>query len=322
MRICVDALGNEHGTPEVFAGALCAVERSHDLELVLIGDSTLAGIKHPRIHTKCDTLAIGAEDSLRSVLRGCSGSSMRVALEHLAAGRAEGVVSCGSSAALVALSKHIIPVLPAVSRPAMAKHFSGVASDFWLLDVGANIECSAGQLEEFARIGAMLASSLGGCTPPRVALLNIGEETMKGSIAVREARHRIAQLEGMEFVGFLEPHHLFDGRADVVVADGMLGNVLCKSIEGTAKMVRGMLRETLAENLGALSSAAAPLKRLESLLDPEEYNGACLVGLEQVVVKSHGSAKARGVARAIAECEAAVAAGLCGSLSESLRGYS
>ena len=121
-----------------------------------------AGVHHPRIRTCCDTRAIRAEDSLRSVLKGDCHSSMRVALERLAAGEVDGVVSCGSSAALVALAKHLIPMLPGMSRPALVKHFGGIAGNFWLLDIGANIECSARQLEQFAVMGAMLASTLGG----------------------------------------------------------------------------------------------------------------------------------------------------------------
>ena len=317
MRICVDALGAEHGTAEVLAGALGALESNAELELTLIGDESLREVRHPRIRTCCDTQAIGAEDSLRTVLKDECHSSMGVALERLAAGEVDGVVSCGSSAALVALAKHHIAMLPGMSRPAMVKHFAGVVGDFWLLDVGANIECSAHQLEQFAVMGALLASVLGDRHTPRVALLNIGEESVKGSAVIREAAERIAGLENIEYVGFLEPHRLFDDMADVVVTDGMLGNVACKSIEGTARMVR----RVLGENLGQSTAASAALKQLETLLDPEGYNGACLAGLERVVVKSHGFAKRRGVACAIAECEAAIREGLCECLRESLRGY-
>ena len=318
MRICVDALGGEHGTQEVLAGALSAVAKNKDLELTLVGDDSLRGVRHPRIRTCCDTRAIRAEDSLRSVLKDDCHSSMRVALERLAAGEVDGVVSCGSSAALVALAKHLIPMLPGMSRPALVKHFGGIAGNFWLLDIGANIECSARQLEQFAVMGAMLASTLGGRKGPRVALLNIGEEAVKGNAVIREAAQRIGALENLEYVGFVEPHRLFDGKADVVVADGMLGNVACKSIEGTARMLRRVLGENLAQTEGLSES----LKRLESLLDPEGYNGACLAGLERVVVKSHGFAKQRGIACAIAECEAAIRERVCDCLRDSLQGYS
>lgn len=318
MRICVDALGGEHGTGEVLAGALSAVENNADLELTLIGDESLQELGHPRVRTCCDTTAISAEDSLRTVLKDECHSSMRVAMERLAAGEQDGVVSCGSSAALVALAKHHIPMLPGISRPALVKHFGSVVGNFWLLDVGANIECNARHLEQFAVMGASLAAVLGNRGKPRVALLNIGEESVKGSPVIREAAGRIARLGDIEYVGFLEAHRLFDGMADVVVTDGMLGNVACKSIEGTARMVR----RVVGENLGGQDSARGTLRRLESLLDPEGYNGACLAGLERVVVKSHGFAKRRGVACAIAECEAAIREDICESLRESLRGYS
>lgn len=316
MRIGIDTLGGEHGTGEVLAGALDAVERNSNLELVLVGDQSLSTVEHPRIRTCCDTSAICAEDSLRRVLRD-GHSSMRVALGQLASGEVDGVVSCGSSAALVALAKHLIPMLPGMNRPALVKHLSSIAGDFWLLDIGANIGCSAHQLEQFAVMGAMLASTLGERTRPRVALLNIGEESVKGSAVIREAAERIAALADMEYVGFLEPHRLFDGRADVVVADGMLGNVACKSIEGTAKMMLKVLGEHLADG----PKRSKSLQRLESLLDPEGYNGACLAGLERVVVKSHGFARQRGVACAITECETAIRADLCEFLGKSLRGY-
>ena len=316
MRISLDALGGEHGTGEVLAGALDALECNGDLELILVGDETLSQIDHPRIRTCCDTSAIGAEDSLRSVLRDRH-SSMRVALGQLASGEVDGVVSCGSSAALVALAKHLIPMLPGMSRPALVKHFGSIAGDFWLLDIGANIDCSARQLEQFAMMGAMLASIIGNRTPPRVALLNIGEESVKGSAVIREAAERIAALPNMEYVGFVEPHRLFDGKADVVVADGMLGNVACKSIEGTAKM----MLKVLSQHLAGEDKQSKSLQRLKTLLDPEGYNGACLAGLERVVVKSHGFARQRGVACAIAECETAIRADLCEFLGKSLQGY-
>ncbi len=316
MRISVDALGGEHGTEEVLAGALDALERNGDLELTLVGDQSLRKVKHPRIRTCLDTSAIGAEDSLRNVLRDRS-SSMRVALGQLASGEVDGMVSCGSSAALVALAKRLIPMLPGMSRPALVKHFGSIAGDFWLLDIGANIDCSARQLEQFALMGAMLASILGDCSVPRVALLNIGEESVKGGAVIRDAAERIASLGNMEYVGFVEPHRLFEGRADVVVADGMLGNVTCKAIEGTAKM----MLKVLSAHLAGEGKRTKPLRRVESLFDPEGYNGACLAGLERVVVKSHGFARQRGVACAIAECETAIRAGLCKCLSESLQGY-
>lgn len=317
MRICVDALGGEHGTEEVLAGALGAVEQSDDLELMLVGDDSLKALSHPRIRTYCDTSAIHAEDSLRSVLRDDARTSMKVALEQLACGKVDGVVSCGSSAALVALARHHIDMLPGMNRPVLVKRFGDMVGNFWLLDIGANIECDAQQLAQFAVMGAMLASVLGGRNAPRVALLNIGEESVKGSAVIREAAERIVALQNIEYVGFVEPHRIFDGVADVVVADGMLGNVACKSIEGTASMVRRVLRE----NLGNGKAGTGTLKHLDSILDPEEYNGACLAGLDRVVVKSHGFAKRRGVARAIAECEAAIREGVCDCLRESLRGY-
>lgn len=318
MRICVDALGGEHGTGEVLAGALGAVEQSANLELTLVGDTSLKGFSHPRIRTCCDTRALRAEDSLRSILRDDTRSSMKVALEQLASGEVEGVVSCGSSAALVALAKHHIDMLPGMDRPALVKHFASTVGNFWLLDVGANIECNSRQLEQFAVMGAMLASVLGRRQKPRVALLNIGEESVKGSAVIRAAAERLVAKENIEYIGFVEPHRLFDGLADVVVADGMLGNVACKSIEGTARMVR----RVLGDKLGHGRVASATLKHLDSLLDPEGYNGACLAGLDRVVVKSHGFAKRRGVACAIAECEAAIREGVCDCLRDSLKEFS
>ncbi len=315
MHICVDTLGGEHGPTEVLAGALSAVEYNSQLELTLVGDRSMCEVRHPRIRTYCGASEISAMQGLRSVLRSDCHSSMRVALEQLASGEVDGMVSCGSSAALVALAKQLIPMLPGMNRPALVKRFGGIAEDFWLLDIGANIECNARQLEQFARMGATLASIFGDCDPPRVALLNIGEEPFKGSAVIREAAQRIDALAHVQYVGFIEPHRLFDGRADVVVADGMLGNVACKSIEGTAKMLQRVMEERLAGSQGFNS-----LKYLESLVDPEGYNGACLAGLERVVVKSHGFARQRGVACAIAECESAIRDGLCEYLRESLHG--
>lgn len=309
-RIAVDAMGGDAGPAITVPAALAFAGRA---ELVLVGDSdrlhaALGGVadsaaRNLRIHHAAERLS--ASDNLADVLRRKPDSSMRQALLLHAAGDVDGVVSGGDTAALMALSRSILDMVPGVERPAICKELQGMRGPFWMLDLGANIDCSALQLCQFARMGATLARHAGGIAGPRVGLLNIGTEAGKGPAVLSDAARLLNDDASVDYAGFVEGNVLFSDVVDVVVADGFGGNVALKSIEGAARMAGHLLRRWLDE-LGPLERAGMLLakRRLQKLrheLNPQRYNGASFVGLSGVVVKSHGSADVEGFRSAIEE---------------------
>jgi glycerol-3-phosphate acyltransferase PlsX len=263
---------------------------------------------------------VASSDALSDVLRRRPDTSMRRALELHAEGRVDAVVSAGDTAALMALSKMLLSMVPGIERPAICKSIQGIHGPFWMLDLGANLDCPAHQLTQFAGMGVTLARHLGRIESPRVALLNIGTEETKGPSVIREAATILEGSPHFVYVGYIEGNALFDGMADVVVCDGFAGNIAVKSIEGAARMAGHMMRRWL-ESLSPLQKAGLSLSRsrLESLrqdLNPQKYNGASFVGLDGIVVKSHGAADAQGFACAIEQAVAEVDARIPQRLAE------
>lgn len=305
-RIAVDAMGGDGG-PAVTVPAALAM--SHRADVVLVGDTQAIRAAFPgdapELSIRHAAQALASGDTLADALRHRPDSSMRQALKLQAEGEVDAVVSAGDTAALMALARSVMDMVPGVERPAILKDLQGVAGPFWMLDLGANIDCTPQQLHQFARLGAVAARFVGGIDSPRVALLNIGTESRKGPRAVREAAALLLADSGIDYVGFIEGNELFTGRADVVVADGFAGNVALKSIEGTARMAGHLVRNWL-DSLNVVEQAGLALARskLESLrheLNPQRYNGASFVGLAGVVIKSHGSADTEGFRSAIEE---------------------
>lgn len=291
-------------------GALDAAAQREDLTLDLVGDPDsmgrgVAASPGGRNRVVSAPRALGTGDPLRATLRGRIGSSMRTAVERVAAGECDALVSAGSTGALMALSRHLIGTLPGIDRPAIVKRLAGEGGRaFWMLDLGANLNAGAEQLRQFAHMGIVLAESLGGTRAPRVALLNIGSELHKGPASVRAAADLLTGDGGVNYVGYVEAHQLFEHRADVVVADGLAGNIALKSAEGAARMAASVLQEELrraGRPLGRLLEAAAGqrLRRVLNAYNPQLYNGASLVGLARVAVKSHGGADRQGFAQAV-----------------------
>ncbi len=307
-RIAVDAMGGDGGPAVTVAAALAMTERA---ELMLVGDAprltaelvrnghqAAAGVS---VCHAADVLASG--DSLSRVLRSKPDSSMRQALLRHADGEADAVVSAGDTAALMALARATLTMVPGIERPAICKDLGGMSGRFWMLDLGANLDCTARQLVQFAYMGSTLARHVGGLAEPRVALLNIGTEPTKGPAVLGEAARLLTHSE-LRYVGFIEGSELFSGTADVVVSDGFAGNVALKSIEGAARMAGHLLQRwlTSAGRAGAATGpAGADLESLRHELNPQRYNGASFVGLGGVVVKSHGSADVDGFRSAIEE---------------------
>jgi glycerol-3-phosphate acyltransferase PlsX len=253
-------------------------------------------------------------DSLVDVLRHRPDSSMRQALKLHATGAADAVVSGGDTAALMALARQLLGMLPGALRPAICKPMQGVAGLFWMLDLGANVDCSPLHLYQFARMGDALARTVGGLESPRIALLNIGTEPHKGPRSLHEAAALLAADTGLQFIGYIEGNTLFSDVADVVVTDGFSGNIALKSVEGAAWMAGHLLRRWF-DSLGFIEQAGVALARakLDALrreLNPQSHNGASFVGLNGVVVKSHGAADVAGFASAIAQALREVRGGL------------
>jgi glycerol-3-phosphate acyltransferase PlsX len=245
---------------------------------------------------------------------------MRRALALLSEGAVDGVVSAGDTAALLGLSRLLLEMVPGIERPAICKAIQGMRGPFWMLDLGANLDCSSRQLAQFAAMGATLARHAGGVAEPRVALLNVGTEDGKGPAVLHEAAGLLRDAPGLSYVGYIEGNALFEGVADVVVCNGFAGNIALKSIEGAARMA-GHLLTRLVSTLSPLQKAGLALSRsrLQALrgdFNPQRYNGASFVGLGGTVVKSHGAADAEGFAFAIEQARAEVAAGVPQRLAE------
>ena len=291
--------------------------------LIFFGDAAdvaplLEGTSHELVHVP---RRVEVDDSLRASLRGDIDSSMRSAVQSLAAGDADALVSAGSTGALVALSRYLVGTLPGIRRPAIMKSLLGAGGRrFRMLDLGANIGSNAAQLHQFALLGT--AASRGASTgldrveadSPAVGLLNIGSEVSKGPATVREAARLLGSDQRIRYAGFVEPHRLFDGAVDVVVADGFAGNIALKAAEGAAQMARYVLGRELAGRAPGIALGRAVLRdrldRIRDAYNPQLYNGASLLGVAGVVVKSHGGADRQGFENAVRQAMDALETGL------------
>ncbi|ODA35183.1 phosphate acyltransferase [Veronia pacifica] len=282
------------------------------LKIILVGDNDLIVNQlkqlgqpdHPRLSIVHADTNIGNDERPSQALRNSKGSSMRVALELVADNKADACVSAGNTGALMALSKYLLKLLPGVDRPALVSALPNMYGDaVWLLDLGANVSVDADTLFQFAVMGAVIAEEQME-RQPKVALLNIGEEEIKGNDLVKRCSEMLQQSQSVNYVGYVEGDQLFTGNADVIVCDGFVGNVSLKTSEGVARLFLGKLKDALFSH---------PIKKLiakwlfgEQLmalkhLNPDQYNGASLLGLRGIVVKSHGGADVAAFKHAIAE---------------------
>ena len=300
-RLAIDTLGADIAASELVKGALDFADANHDFTLVLIGHpQDLQGLENLGHETIEADEWISQSDSILKALRGKSRPSMRIGLELVGGRKADGLVTTGNTGALVSLSRHLLESLPGIHRPAIIKGFQGKKSCFWMLDLGANLTRGVKCFVDNALLGSAYAEGVGRVSSPRVALLNIGEEAKKGPKVVQEAANELRDDPRVNFVGFIEAAGIFDGVADVVVTDGFSGNVALKAMEGTTGMVQFLLRKEF-EYLG--QDGAHWRKGLEARLmgtyNPQTYNGASFVGLDGVVVKSHGGTDRTGFAQAL-----------------------
>lgn len=310
ITLSVDAMGGDDAPDMVIEGVHLSCVRHPDVHFLLFGDQArLEPIlaKYPRladcseiIHT---TDVVTGDDKPSQALRQRKDSSMFRAVGAVKDGQADGVVSAGNTGALMAMALLALRALPGISRPAIVTTLPNTVGETVMLDLGANAECSARHLVEFAVMGEVYARTLHGIQRPTVGLLNIGTEELKGTGTLRDAAAilREAKLE-MDFHGFVEGDDIAKGTVDVVVTDGFTGNVALKAIEGTAKLVYSFIsngfRASLLAKLGYLI-ARGSIKRVVMRTDPRRYNGALFVGLNGIAVKSHGGTDALGFANAI-----------------------
>lgn len=308
-RIAIDAMGGEGGVRVTLPAALQALELNSDLSVILVGDKSQI---EPYLDSVSSTLVdritidhtldlISDEDKPSQVLRSGKTSSMYKAVTLLEEGRVEAMVSAGNTGALLMIGRHLLKTISGIQKPAIVASIPGATRQCFLLDVGANPECNAQQLFEFAVMGSVLAASLQG-GEARVGLLNIGSEQFKGTEEVREASALMERCPAFDYVGFIEANELFEGKADVVVCDGFVGNVTIKTSAGVANVVKKLLSSQIfADSSGASQDEdkAKLFRSLSEQINPHRFNGASLLGLQGSIVKSHGNATIEGFAYAI-----------------------
>jgi len=329
IAIALDAMGGDNAPDVVLAGANMALKRHTDLDFLLFGDEARIGPRLRRFrklarvaevrHTK---ERVTPEDKPSLIMRSGRRTSMRLAIDAVKAGTAEGVVSAGNTGALMAMSVLVLRTLEGIDRPAIASFFPNARAESVMLDLGANLQCDARNLVEFAVMGEVFARLVLGVRRPTIGLLNVGHEDTKGNEVLREAARQLRlSFLAEQFEGFVEGDDIPAGTVDLVVTGGFAGNVALKTIEGTAKLINGFLREafhnSIAARIGYLF-AKRSLDKLRVRTDPRRYNGAMFLGLNGVVVKSHGSADALGFATAIDVAVDMARKNICGHIGEEI----
>lgn len=327
VTLALDAHGGDHGPEVIVPAALDALTDEPRLRILLAGreDELRAlpsGISHPRLSIEPVSEALGPGAGPVAALRLGPDSSLGRAVEQVAAGRAAACVSAGNTAALIAVAVKRLGMLPGIRRPALMSVVPSATGFTGLLDLGANLTVEAAQLVQFAIMGIEVRR-VEGIASPTVGLLNVGHEDSKGHVVVREAHERLQAL-GLNYAGFVEGHDIFSGRVDVAVCDGFSGNLVLKSTEGLARMLLGEVRGVMGSGLRARLAgwlAGPPMKRMLARLDPGKHNGAPLLGLRGVVVKSHGGAGRVATRHAILEAFREARKELPGRIEQRIRQY-
>jgi phosphate acyltransferase len=329
LPIAIDVMSGDNEPREYLAGALRALREDPQLEAQLVGAPQLisaALAREPealrrRAAVVPASQVVAMEDKPREAIRRKKDSSMRVAVDQVQERRASACVSAGNTGALTAIAHFVLGTLPGVERAAIISAIPSAHGHTHMLDLGANTKATPEQLGQFAAMGAIIARDIYGLAAPRIGLLNIGEEDMKGHEVV-QAAHALLGASGLNYVGFVEGDDIFSGSVDVVVTDGFTGNVALKTMEGVAGLIANRMREEFrASWLDRLAGLVAGpvLRRAAAGLDPRRYNGACMVGLAGIVVKSHGRADGVAFARAIGTAALAARHGLTEHIAHALK---
>lgn len=303
-------MGGDHGLNVVIPACIRATKKNPDLKIILVGvmDKVNAVLqKHGVLSSKQLSVVHASEvvsmDELPShALRNKKDSSMRVAINLVKEGSAQACVSAGNTGALMATARFVLKTLPGIDRPAIISELPTIQGKTWVIDLGANVDSCAEHLFQFAVMGSALIQAIENKPNPKIALLNIGVEEIKGNDQVKRTAHMLAECSVMNYVGYVEGNHFYTGDVDLVVCDGFVGNVALKASEGIAKLMLNVVKESFSKNwltklMGLIAYPA--LRHLKKRLDPSRYNGASMLGLNGLVIKSHGGADALGFEHAI-----------------------
>lgn len=300
ITIAIDAMGGDRGPCVIVPAALSVLDKHPDVRLILVGRREALEPELARGHTgeterlvlRHATEVVAMDEPVAQALRAKKDSSMRVAIDLIKGGEANACVSAGNTGALMAIARFVLKTLPVIDRPAIITTLPTMRGHVHLLDIGANVDCTPEQLLQFAIMGSILVSAIEHKPHPKVALLNVGVEDIKGNDTVKKAAELLRASE-LNYQGYIEGDGLYTGDADVVVCDGFVGNVAIKTSEGVAQMISHIIKEEFTRNLltRLMAGGAMPvINAVRRRLDHRQYNGATLIGLNGTVIKSHGSA--------------------------------
>lgn len=298
--IALDCMGGDFGPKVVVPAAVSALKKYSELQLILVGDESIIrsqldsqnDIDAGRYTIQHTSEVVGMDEPPAQVLRNKKNSSMRVAINMVRDKQANACVSAGNTGALMATARYVLHTLAGIDRPAINTILPAIKGHTHMLDLGANVDCKAENLFQFAVMGSVLASAVDDMPKPKVGLLNVGQEAIKGNDQVKEA-NKLLDSSGLNYIGYVEGDDIFYGDVDVVVCDGFVGNVSLKTSEGVARLISHLAKQSFTKNLYTKMVAllARPvLKDLKETIDPRHYNGASLLGLKGIVIKSHGGA--------------------------------
>jgi phosphate acyltransferase len=311
ITIALDVMGGDHGVGVTVPAALKTLASQPELKLVLVGlrdalegELTRLGAReNERLAIHHASQVVGMDEPPAQALRGKKDSSMRVAINLVKEGTAQAAVSAGNTGALMATARFVLKTLPGIDRPAIITTLPTLHGHVHVLDLGANVDCTAEQLVQFAVMGSSLVSAVEGKARPRVGLLNIGEEDIKGNEIVKQT-NELLRASRLNYCGYAEGDEIYTGDMDVIVCDGFVGNVMLKTSEGLARMITSFIKQEFKRNLFTKLSALLALPALKAFrrrVDPRRYNGATLIGLNGTVIKSHGGTDVLGFEYAILE---------------------
>ncbi|MGI9228699.1 MAG: phosphate acyltransferase PlsX [Gammaproteobacteria bacterium] len=311
VNLALDVMGGDHGPDEIIPAAMHALQQHPELHLLLVGQEQVMQEKLQRFpaadKTRYQLINAGEvvemDENPASALRNKKDSSMRIAINQVKDGHAHACVSAGNTGALMAISRYVLKMLPGIDRPAICASLPGIKGDVCILDLGANVDSDAEQLLQFAIMGSELSRAVHNLRQPTVGLLNVGAEEIKGNDRVKQAA-LLLENSYLNYVGFVEGNDLYAGEIDVIVCDGFAGNIALKASEGVAEFIihhaRSTFESTFYGRLAAIVSMPI-LRTMQEKIDPRRYNGASLLGLRGIVIKSHGSADKVSFAHAIDE---------------------
>ncbi len=311
QTIALDVMGGDIGPDAVMPAAIRFLKKYSNINLVLVGDqdeinsrlsSSNASKLKSRIRVVHTTQVVDMDEKPSQALRKKKDSSMRVAINLVKEGDADACVSAGNTGALMATARFVLKTLPNIDRPALVSSLPSIYGHTHVLDLGANVDCDAQHLYQFAVMASVLAQAIDNIAKPKIGLLNIGEEEIKGNEQVQEAAVLLINDSDLNYIGFVEGDDIYTGDVDIVVCDGFVGNVALKTTEGVAKLIKHFMREEFSKNIisrliGLISMPV--LKAFGRKINPSRYNGASLLGLKGIVIKSHGGADEEAFANAI-----------------------